>query len=179
MRIDAENAKLVSARKVIHIPYGSERDSHNSHHSHNSSHSKLKYNAVDVENSVIDDSSETKEGEEEFMPSPSRFIVATLICLSSALNCYIQYTFVTIWYVLSIIFCMYFLFQLFYCWLSRPFSLFLSLILSVTSFFYWFSHFLSDSQVNSNCCLWCWCPGYQYAGIGVRITVHPRVPSSY
>ena len=35
--------------------------------------------------------------DDEFQPSASRFIVALLIVLSSALNCFIQYTFVTIW----------------------------------------------------------------------------------
>ena len=35
--------------------------------------------------------------DDEFQPSSSRFIVAALIVLSSALNCFIQYSFVTIW----------------------------------------------------------------------------------
>ena len=39
-------------------------------------------------NTLIDD---------DFQPSPSRFTVAFLIVLSSALNCFIQYTFVSIW----------------------------------------------------------------------------------
>lgn len=38
----------------------------------------------------------------EFNPSSSRFVVAFLICLSSALNCFIQYTFVSIWYVIAL-----------------------------------------------------------------------------
>lgn len=33
----------------------------------------------------------------EFQPSPSRFIIAFLIVLSNALNCFLQYTFVSIW----------------------------------------------------------------------------------
>ena len=37
----------------------------------------------------------------DFEPSPKRFVVAILICLSSALNCFIQYSFVSIWYVVS------------------------------------------------------------------------------
>jgi hypothetical protein len=35
----------------------------------------------------------------QFEPSPCRYVVAILICLSSAFNCFIQYSFVSIWYV--------------------------------------------------------------------------------
>ena len=46
----------------------------------------------------VDDEIESESN--EFSPSSSRFVVAFLICLSSALNCFIQYTFVSIWYVI-------------------------------------------------------------------------------
>lgn len=35
---------------------------------------------------------------DEFKPSPLRFVVAALLCLSGALNVYILQTYVTIWY---------------------------------------------------------------------------------
>ena len=34
---------------------------------------------------------------DDFKPSPMRFVVATLLCLSSALSGYILFTYVTIW----------------------------------------------------------------------------------
>lgn len=35
--------------------------------------------------------------EDDFKPSPMRFVVATLLCVSSALSGYILFTYVTIW----------------------------------------------------------------------------------
>lgn len=35
--------------------------------------------------------------QDDFKPSPMRFVVATLLCVSSALSGYILFTYVTIW----------------------------------------------------------------------------------
>jgi hypothetical protein len=35
--------------------------------------------------------------QDDFKPSPMRFVVATLLCISSALSGYILFTYVTIW----------------------------------------------------------------------------------
>jgi hypothetical protein len=51
------------------------------------------------ENSTSNSEDVSEKDLNQFEPSPCRYIVAILICLSSAFNCFIQYSFVSIWYV--------------------------------------------------------------------------------
>ena len=54
---------------------------------------KFKFGATNIAQNLDEDDLD----EDEFQPSSSRFIIAALIVVSSALNCFIQYSFVTIW----------------------------------------------------------------------------------
>ena len=58
----------------------------------------------DSEKSYDDRENASEKRLNQFEPSPCRFVVAILICLSSALNCFIQYSFVSIWYVRLVVF---------------------------------------------------------------------------
>ena len=52
---------------------------------------------MNVDNVIVDDAMPLTITDDEFKPSPMRFLVAALLCVSSALSGYILQTYVTIW----------------------------------------------------------------------------------
>ena len=89
---NGERKYLVDNDRTIQLLYGGTADTVKN------SYDRISSNAFsDIDIHSFEHNAPKSHRVEDFKPSSRRFVVALLICLSSALNCFIQYTFISLW----------------------------------------------------------------------------------
>lgn len=87
-----ERKHLVDNDRTIQLLYGGTAEAVKN------SYNRISSDALsDVDIHSFDYDAPKSHKADDFKPSSRRFVVAFLICLSSALNCFIQYTFISLW----------------------------------------------------------------------------------
>jgi hypothetical protein len=90
--VNGERKHLVDNDRTIQLLYGGTTETVKN------SYERISADAfTDVDIHSFEYVAQKPHSAEDFKPSSRRFIVAFLICLSSALNCFIQYTFISLW----------------------------------------------------------------------------------
>lgn len=91
VQLNSEWKQLVDNDRTIQLLYGGTETVKNSY-------DRIISDAfTDVDIHSFETEAQTCHSPDDFKPSSRRFVVAFLICLSSALNCFIQYTFISLW----------------------------------------------------------------------------------